>query len=337
MLNFDEDRFLSIQSGAVGLAAAIDAEIEECLAGGTTNVVFAGAGGAGILMWPAAELLARRSSLPTRVALPAEMVLTEPAWLGPGTLLVIPSRSGNTVESIAALEYAQARGARVLTLVANEGTPLADRADRTFINFAADDTSSESFYVQSLLVALSVMRHRGEIDDYDEIVAQLELLPRALLEAKRAFEPRAASLAAEIKDEDYHVFTGAGSAWPEAFYFAMCILEEMQWIRTRPVHASDFFHGTLELLEPGVSLFLLAGEDELSPLADRVAAFVPERTDRFRVVDTRDFELAGLSPRVRSLVSSAVLATVLERLSVHLEVLRGHPLTTRRYYRQFSY
>jgi fructoselysine-6-phosphate deglycase len=32
-----------------------------------------------------------------------------------------------------------------------------------------------------------------------------------------------------------------------------------------------------------------------------------------------------------------VLATVLERLSAHLEVLRDHPLTTRRYYRRISY
>jgi fructoselysine-6-phosphate deglycase len=32
-----------------------------------------------------------------------------------------------------------------------------------------------------------------------------------------------------------------------------------------------------------------------------------------------------------------VLATVLERVSAHLEVLTGHPLTTRRYYRRVDY
>ncbi len=46
----------------------------------------------------------------------------------------------------------------------------------------------------------------------------------------------------------------------------MCILEEMQWIRTRPVHASDFFHGTLELVEKGVSVILFKGEDEAGRL-----------------------------------------------------------------------
>jgi fructoselysine-6-phosphate deglycase len=44
-----------------------------------------------------------------------------------------------------------------------------------------------------------------------------------------------------------------------------------------------------------------------------------------------------MSERVRSMISPIVLATVLERVSAHLEVIRDHPLTTRRYYRQVSY
>ena len=39
-------------------------------------------------------------------------------------------------------------------------------ADHSFVNFAEDDTSCESFYLQSLLLALSLMHHRGEYDDY---------------------------------------------------------------------------------------------------------------------------------------------------------------------------
>jgi fructoselysine-6-phosphate deglycase len=36
-------------------------------------------------------------------------------------------------------------------------------------------------------------------------------------------------------------------------------------------------------------------------------------------------------------MTPALLATLLERVSVHLEDLRDHPLTTRRYYRAMSY
>ena len=58
---------------------------------------------------------------------------------------------------------------------------------------------------------------------------------------------------------------GAGGGWAEAMYYGMCILEEMQWILTRPVNASDFFHGPLELLEPGVNCLLLKDEGDLRP------------------------------------------------------------------------
>ena len=82
---------------------------------------------------------------------------------------------------------------------------------------------------------------------------------------KRAYEPKAEAFAKMLAGADYHIITGAGNVWPQAFYYGMCILEEMQWIRTRPVHASDFFHGTLELVEKGVSVILFKGEDALPP------------------------------------------------------------------------
>lgn len=162
-------------------------------------------------------------------------------------------------------------------------------------------------------------------------------LPEALLAAKEYIEPKAEEYAKIIAAKDYHIITGSGHVWPEAFYYGMCILEEMQWIRTRPVHASDFFHGTLELVEKGVSVLLLKGEDDMGALADRVAAFVPKVDGELTVIDTADLPAPGLSKELRALLSPAFQATVLERISAHLEVLREHPLTTRRYYRRVEY
>ena len=74
-------------------------------------------------------------------------------------------------------------------------------------------------------------------------------MPELLLEVKLAYEPQAEAFAKVLAGSDYHIITGAGNVWPEAFYYGMCILEEMQWIRTRRGHASDLFHGTLALVE----------------------------------------------------------------------------------------
>ncbi len=337
LLNFDPDRYLRIQSGAVALAGRIDAAVEDALAAGVTRVVFAGAGGAGILMQPAATLLRDRSTFRADVVMPAELTAAGSATVGRETLVVIPSLSGTTSESIAALDHAKAAGARVLVLTGHGDSPLAAKADVSLVNFAEDDTSCESFYVQSLLLALSVLHRSGAVDRRAEVVAELERLPQLLLEAKEAFEPHGRQIAEAIAADPWHIITGSGNTWPEAFYYGMCILEEMQWIRTRPVHASDFFHGTLELVEPGVSVIVLKGEDDTRPLTDRVERFVSGLTDKVVVLDSAQAELPGISSSTRALVSPAVLSALLERVSAHLEVLRDHPLTTRRYYRRVAY
>jgi fructoselysine-6-phosphate deglycase len=337
MFNFDEARYLRIQSGAVALAESIVLAVQGLLADGADCVFFLGTGGAGILMQPAFELLSARSSLAAYLALPAEIVLTGHSRLGPSSIVVIPSLSGTTRESIAALEFCKGRGARILALVGHAGTPLANGADHAFVNFAEDDTSCESFYLQSLLLALSIMKNRGEYELYPKVLAELRRLPALLIELKRAFESEAERFAERIKSESYHIITGAGSTWPEAFYYGMCILEEMQRIRTRPVHASDFFHGTLELLDLEVSLILFKGEDALRPLVERVEAFARKYTDKLAVFDTAKFALPGVGAEVRALLSPILLSTVMERVSAHLEVKRHHPLTTRRYYKQVPY
>lgn len=337
MFNFDEDRFLRIQSGAVNLAPRIDAAIGAAIAAGAVNLYFLGTGGVAYLMEPAVQLLHHRSSFPVFKDYPAELVLTGSANLTDKSIVVMPSLSGTTKESIAMLTRLKEIGAHVITLVGHADTPLGLGGNPALVNFAEDDTSSESFYIQSLLVALSVLKARGEIDNYDALLAELAQVPAALVAAKRAFEPRAQEFAGLIAGADYHMFTAAGNMWPEALYYATCILEEMQWIRTRPVHASDFFHGPLELIEKGVSLILFRGEDACDPVAERVAQFAPQYTDRFTVINTADYCPRSLSPELRALLSPAVMATLMERLSAHLEVMRDHPLVTRRYYKRVAY
>ncbi|TKT74450.1 SIS domain-containing protein [Aquamicrobium sp. LC103] len=337
MLNFDKERFLKIQSGAVALAEDLERTITRLMKEGAPNIHFLGAGGAAILMQPAVQLLRRKSTFPVFSDNIAEIMAGGSVNLTKGSIVILPSLSGTTKESVELLEFAKGRGATVLTLVGHADTPLGKGGDHVFVNFAADDTSSESFYIQSLIAALAVMKHLGEIDNHDILLAEMKKVPAALLAMKEAFEPQAEDFARTLAASDYHIFTGAGNAWPEAFYFGMCILEEMQWIRTRPVHASDFFHGTLELVEKDVSVVLLKGEDEMRPLADRVERFVPQIGGSLTVLDTNSFTADGLSHELRAWLSPAFLATVLERAAAHLEVLRNHPLTTRRYYRRVAY
>ena len=337
MLNFDQERFVKIQSGAVSIADDMRPLMRKFLDEGLERIFFMGTGGVQLLTLPAIEFGQSVSVFPISAALPAQVVMSPPAGLNEKALVILPSLSGTTKESVQLLSFLKARKVKTLSLTGHSDTPLARESDSNFTNFAEDDTSSESFYLQTLLIILALLAERGEYDDYDATVDELKQLPRLLVEAKAAYEATAAKLAEEIKDETYHIFTGAGAVWPEAHYYGMCILEEMQWIRTRPVHAADFFHGTLELVEPGVSVFVFKGEDAYRPLSERVENFAKRYTDKVRVLDSASIDLPGISAPVRGLISPVILATLLERVSAHLEVLRDHPLTTRRYYKRVEY
>jgi fructoselysine-6-phosphate deglycase len=335
--NFDDAHFLAAQFGALALAPRLDAAIAAALDAGAPNIHFLGTGGAAILMRPAVQLLRRRSTFPVFDDFTAELLVCNPCNLTQGSIVVIPSHSGTTPESVAMLEMARARGSVVITLVGHEDSPLGRGGHHVMVNDVTDASSSESFYIQSLLIALSLLRHRGEIANYDALLTEMLTLPKQFLRMKGAMEPRAAEYARRLADHDYHLITASGNAWPEACSYGMCTLEEMQWIRVRPVHASDFFHGTFELVEPGVSVVLLKGEDEMRPVAERVERFVPSVGGTLTVIDTADYATIGLSNELRALLSPAILATLLERISAYLELIREHPLSTRRYYRCVPY
>ena len=129
------------------------------------------------------------------------------------------------------------------------------------------------------------------------------------------------------------MFIGSGALWGETILFSMCILEEMQWKRTRYITSADFFHGTLELVEPGVPVFLFMGEDENRKLDERVRAFltrgVTGDTD-INIIDTAEFAIPGLDDEFRVIVSPWILSSLItDRLAAYwLATTRRSPSTT---------
>ncbi|MFT4413723.1 SIS domain-containing protein [Fredinandcohnia humi] len=337
MFNFDVERFLRIQNGALALKSDFDEAIDSIFEKGIENVFFVGTGGATILMFAAQYIVKNNSSMPVYTEISSELILMDHKHLGEKSLVILPSLSGTTKETVEAAQFCKEKGATTISLVGHTNTPLANITDYTFVNFAADDTSCESFYIQSYLLVFRLMYIRGEMPNYHQVVEEMKCLPEALLKVKEATEERAAAFAKQHKDTTYHILSGTGIDWGQTYYYGMCILEEMQWIKTRPVHASDFFHGTLELVEENTSILLLKGEDKSRALTERVERFARHYSKEVTVFDTKDYELKGISDHVRSLVSPIVLATLLERVSCHLEEQRNHPLSTRRYYKKVPF
>ncbi|MGO2930893.1 SIS domain-containing protein [Microbacterium sp.] len=333
MLKFDENAFRNQIASAVALRPQIEDLVEMLLAKGIDNVLLVGAGGTYSQMWPY-ELMAReRSTLPVRSAIAAELVVTGDALLGERTAAVFTSVTGTTEDVIRAMEYVTAAGATTISFTGAADSPIATAAHHALVS----EPKTWPFDMQLLLLIGRLLDKRGEFDGYASLADELVHLPDALVAAAEQAEPLAAAFAEAHADTDYYFLIGGGPLWSFAYLYSMCILEEMQWLRTTRVHSAEFFHGSLELLEDDTSVIIFQGEDRTRPLTDRAQAFAERISNDVNVFDTRDYALEGFSQDNRALIAPIVLDTVMGRVSKHLERVRDHSLDLRRYYRVMDY
>ena len=337
MLNFSREKYLKVTGGAIGLREEIEKVVDQVYEKGFKNLFLIGSGGAVATFYPFEYIVNSTSTIPAYAEIAAEFVLQNHKQLSEESLVILSSLSGTTEETVAAAKYCKERGATTIGITGEYNKPLADIVDFPLVNFAENDFASDSNQLVLFHLIFRLMHKNGDFPEYERFAAQLEILPEKLIEAKERFEPKAEAFAFVYKDEPYHMVVGAGTTWGRAYSYAMCVLEEMQWIKTKSIHAAEFFHGTLELVEEDTSMILLKGEDETRPLMNRVERFAEQYTKKLTVLDTKDYALEGISLEFRKYLSPIVTSTLLQRLSVHLEDKRNHSLEIRRYYRTVAY
>lgn len=344
MFNFDEPRYQKVVSDALALRPQIEAAVDEICQEGYSNIFFIGCGGTWAHTLPMKYWVdTTTADVDVHTEIAAEFLACPPKAFTKDSVCVFSTRTGTTPEIIAAAKYCQEQGARTLMYVSNDNTPATEYANFKFYSFAEDDVLCEAIYTYQITLVARFLKNAGAFPKYDTFMDEFSQITPYLLKAKADLDEPCAAMAEDFKDIDYHMVIGSGMLWGEAYDYAMCILEEMQWIKTKSIHAAEFFHGTIELCEEGTSLIMLYGEDETRKLMDRVDNFTHMLADekgvhvRVNKFDTATVELPFSDPEFRKIVSPMVIYAMTERLSCHLEAVRNHPLTVRRYYHQMNY
>ncbi|MFJ7726782.1 SIS domain-containing protein [Neobacillus sp. NPDC097160] len=337
MLNFDKSKYLEVTKGALSLREQAEFIIDEISNKGFKNIFLIGSGGSIAIMYPFEYILNSTSTKPVYAKIAAEFMLMNDKHFGEESLVILSSLSGTTQETVAAAKFCKEKGATTIGLVGYEKTPLGDLVDYKLVNFCENDFASDSINLQLYILIFRLMHNNNDFPEYDKFVSELQSIPEKLVAVKHVAEGKAEEFAQKYKDETYHMVVASGNLWGKAYSYAMCVLEEMQWIRTKTIHAAEFFHGTLELVEEDTSILVLKGEDETVPLIERVEKFAEKYTNKLTVFDTKDYEMDGISEQFRGYLSPLIMGTVLQRLSVHLEDKRNHSLDLRRYYRTVAY
>jgi fructoselysine-6-phosphate deglycase len=337
MLGFNEETYERVLEGAVKQIAEIDKAVDEISNKGFDNLYLVGSGGTYATIGSLAYMLKENSALTVNHEIAAEVVRIKPKTLTSKSVLVTASLSGTTEETIDAVKYANSVGATTIGFTGDADTPFGKELDYCFASEASNDDLVENLEIQFFALGARFMKDNGEFPEYESLITTLEAMPEVLLQVRKDADERSAQWAKDHKDTKFHMFVGAGNTYWQAYEYAMCVLEEMQWVATKSINAAEFFHGTIEMTDKDMSFVLLKGEDSTRPLVDRVEKFVKQHSNYVTIFDSKDFELKGVAPEMRKFIAPTVISAALERISTYMEKETGHSLDIRRYYRKVEY
>ena len=331
MLKFDEQQKIASIRGALALRPRIEAIVDEVWSRGLKNLCWLGIGGTWASCLQAVCHMKERTAMETFAINAAEYCATGDRRIGAETFVIFSSVSGTTPEMAAAVEKAQLAGAELLGFVDQADALLAELADYS-ISYPANEQ------LKFFMTADRFLFRNGELPEYAAMYERFDrCLPEALAAVEQAADEFGAAFAAAHKDDALHYFIGAGSLYGATYSYAMCYWEEEHWLRAKAVHAAEFFHGTLEVIDEDSPVTLFVGEDSQRGIALRAARFLPKICRNVTVIDTRDYELPGVGEAYRGAVCHLVMRAVLNRVDAHLEALSGHDMRLRRYYRKVDY
>ncbi|MBS5926557.1 MAG: SIS domain-containing protein [Clostridium sp.] len=337
MFNFDEKHYLEVCNNACGLRKEVENLADKLSKKGFENLFFIASGGSLAVTQTFEYIWKNKSKIPVYSEIAAEIVLTDNKQLTENSLVILQSKSGDTKETVAAARYLKERGITTVGIVRVEGSPLDKACDYSIIetveNFAGSDP--ENIVLYYLLFRL--LYNNGEFEQYNKFADEVSLIPEAMVDVRKQSDSFAHDFAEKYKDEPYQLWIGAGSLFGKTYSYAMCVLEEMQWIKSKSIQAAEYFHGTLEIVEKDTCVVSIKGEDECRVLSERVERFTEKYTDKFTVIDTKDYIVKGLSDEFRVIVGQLIVTAVVDRISVYLEKMRNHSLDIRRYYRVLEY
>jgi glucosamine--fructose-6-phosphate aminotransferase (isomerizing) len=280
-------------------------------------------------------LLERLAGLPAEVDLGSEFRYRD-AVVGPDTLVVALSQSGETADTLGAVKAARAKGAPIIGITNVVGSALAREATGVLYTHAGPEigvASSKTFtatLAACYLLALWLGRRRGALlveEGRKHIQALLEV-PR-LIEQTLELEPQITALAREIARYRDFLFLGRGIHYPIALEGALK-LKELSYLHAEGYPAGEMKHGPIALIDDGMPVIALAPRDGTY---ERMMGNIEEvRARDGRVIaigHAGDRELASRAdsmigvPPSSDLVSPMLFAVPLQLLAYHVAVRLG--------------
>jgi glucosamine--fructose-6-phosphate aminotransferase (isomerizing) len=251
-------------------------------------------------------------------------------------VLIVISQSGETADTLAAIELAKSKGATVIGICNVVGSSIARNTHAGSYTHAGPEigvASTKAFTAQVtvlFLMALSLARKKGEVSlsMYHHYISELEAIP-AKIETILAKNEYIKQIAQEFINCQNAIYMGRGVNFPVALEGALK-LKEISYIHAEGYPAAEMKHGPIALIDKEMPVVVIATEQETY---DKVVSNVQEVKTRsgkiISIVSEGDEIVKGMSdfcieiPKTDELLSPLVASVPLQLLAYYIAVARG--------------
>jgi glucosamine--fructose-6-phosphate aminotransferase (isomerizing) len=273
--------------------------------------------------------------LPVEIEIASEFRYRDPV-LGPDTLTLAVSQSGETIDTLEAARHARRQGSQVIAVTNTVGSSLAREADGVLYTHAGPEigvASTKTFATQMVaqqLVALYLAQVRGNMfrEEVGAVLGELAAVPDKV---ERAIEldDSVRRIAERFTDARDYLFIGRHTGYPAALEGALK-LKELSYVHASGYPAGELKHGPIALVEEGVPVVAIATRCHVYPkMVSNIQEVKARGASVIAVVTRGDAEASALAdhvievPETPELLSPVVVTVPLQLLAYHVAVLRG--------------
>ncbi|HBA65209.1 MAG TPA: glutamine--fructose-6-phosphate transaminase (isomerizing) [Methylococcaceae bacterium] len=254
----------------------------------------------------------------------------------PGTLVVTISQSGETADTLAALQEAKKLGAKYSLAICNvPESSLVRESDLVMMTRAGPEigvASTKAFTTQLatlLLLVIAIGRRFGLTKEMEnKISSELFSLP-GKIEAVLQLDNKIKQLSEQFAEKQHALFLGRGTHYPIAMEGALK-LKEISYIHAEAYPAGELKHGPLALIDAEMPVITVAPNNSL---LEKLKSNIQEVSARGgQLIVFMDETLAGENgenvqiinmPSVENEISPIIYTIPLQLLSYHVAVLKG--------------
>jgi glucosamine--fructose-6-phosphate aminotransferase (isomerizing) len=273
--------------------------------------------------------------IPVEVEYASEFRYRNPIITEKDVVLAI-SQSGETADTLAALELAKAKGATILGICNVVGSSIPRITDAGSYTHAGPEigvASTKAFTTQVVvltLMALRIAKEKGALTstEYRQIITELELIPQKVEKVLES-DDLIKQISAEFKDATNFLYLGRGYNFPVALEGALK-LKEISYIHAEGYPAAEMKHGPIALIDEQMPIVVLATRkgnyekvvsniQEVKARGGRLIAIVTDGDKTVKEIADYCIEIPSCFEELMPLLSIIPL----QLLSYHIAVLRG--------------